>query len=70
LENAVADRTRIVFAGGDELVVDEEPSQVMDLLLRKEPFHRSTTAHDVAVFIVSDQVAYLQRVPESEPMVG
>jgi hypothetical protein len=58
------DKTKIVFPGGHELVVDAEPSQVLDLLQRNEPFHQSKTTDGVDVYIAHDRVAYLEQVPE------
>jgi hypothetical protein len=65
------DRTKVVFASGAELVVDEEPSQVQDLLQRNERFHRSKTVDGVEVYIAGQaEIAYLEQVPESEPLVS
>jgi hypothetical protein len=61
------DKTKTVFSGADELEVDEEPSQVMDALIRKESFHRLTKTDGVHVYIMPDRAAYIEHVPASQP---
>ena len=61
------DKTKIVFSDGHELKVDEQPSEVLDGLSRRErfPFPRfRKTSDGVDVYVMADQVAYIEQVPE------
>jgi hypothetical protein len=63
----VSDKTKIVFSGGEELKVDEQPKQVRDRLSRKgSRFARfkKTGAANVDVWVAVGQVAYIEQIPE------
>jgi hypothetical protein len=57
------DKTKIVFSGGAELEVGEEPSQVTDRLIKREPFTRFKTSRGTDVYVIPDQIAYVEQIP-------
>lgn len=62
-------KTKIVFAGGAEVIVAQDASSVRGLLSRdklehKEPFTHFKTERDDDVYVAVEGVAYIEQVPE------